>query len=121
MATKEPIIEPCGSPTPEFIHDELIEGSADLMGNHDDDLLFRNPLPDQLFQSDEKDGEGDSNSADDLHKNADHPIKADDDNIQEQNKVRTAGILCILNFFGENFDFFSVKLGLSPIHKFTQR
>lgn len=79
-------------PVPDFVHDELIESNASLTGNHDDDLLFQHTLPDELFQSDEKDGEGDTNSVDGIDRNGvnqDHSSKpTDEDNSQEKNKVR---------------------------------
>lgn len=96
METKETIMESNTSPTPDFVHDELIENNASLTGNHDDDLLFQHTLPDQLFQSDEKDGDGDGDgdsiSVDGIHRNGvnqNHsPKPTDEDNSQEKNKVR---------------------------------
>lgn len=82
------------SPLPEFGHDELIEGNASLTENRDDDLLFQQlPLPDQLLQSDEKDGDDDSNSAGGVHRNGliqnqDSVKPADGQELQDQKKVR---------------------------------
>lgn len=81
-------MESCSSPTPEFVHDELAGGSADLIENHNNDLLFQNPLPEQLLQCDDKDGDGDSNSFNDIKQNAENSQKAEKKNVQEQIKVR---------------------------------
>ncbi|XP_055313175.1 serine-rich adhesin for platelets-like isoform X2 [Sitodiplosis mosellana] len=93
VPTKETVLESHTSPAPDFVHDELIESNASLTGNHDDDLLFQNTLPEQLFQSDEKDGDGDSNSVDGIHRNGvnqDHsPEPADEVNTQDKNKEKT--------------------------------
>lgn len=52
------------SPVPEFLHDQLIDDSIGLSRNCDNDLLFQQlPLPEQLLQSDEKDGEDDSSNS----------------------------------------------------------
>lgn len=52
------------SPVPEFLNDQLIEDSIGLSRNCDNDLLFQQlPLPEQLLQSDEKDGEDDSSNS----------------------------------------------------------
>lgn len=92
METKETVMESNTSPVPDFVHDELIESNASLTGNHDDDLLFQHTLPEQLFQSDEKDGDGDSNSVDGIDRNGvnqNHsPKPTDGDNSEEKNKVR---------------------------------
>lgn len=49
----------------QFLNDQLInEDSIGLSGNCNADLLFHQlPLPDQLLQSDEKDGEDDSSNS----------------------------------------------------------
>lgn len=89
------VMETNASPLPEFVHDELIEDNASLTGNRDDDLLFPQlPLPDQLLQSDEKDGDDDSNSVNDIHRNGiiqnQDSIKLEDgQELQDQNKVST--------------------------------
>lgn len=91
MESKETISESHASPAPDFAHDELIESNASLGGNHDDELLFQHTLPDQLFQSDERDGEGDSNSVDRIQPNGVNQDQtsrpADGDNTQDKNKV----------------------------------
>lgn len=52
------------SPVPEFLSNQLIEDSIGLSRNCDNDLLFQQlPLPEQLLQSDEKDGEDDSSNS----------------------------------------------------------
>lgn len=86
-ATKETIMESCRSPTPEFVHDELAGGSAGLIENHNDDLLSQNPLPEQLLQCDDKDGDCGSNSFNDIKQNAEISQKAEEENVQEQIKV----------------------------------
>lgn len=110
-----PAIESCSSPPapPDFVHDELVEGNANLIGNHNDDLLFENPLPEQLFQSDEKDGDGDSNSVDDLNQKPENPTYADGDNVQQKNQVKTDVLTidshCEFHCYSNNESNFSFK------------
>lgn len=82
-------METTTSALPEFVHDELVEDNASLTGNRDDDLLFQQlPLPDQLLQSDGKDGDDDSNSADGIHRNG---IIQNQDSIKTENGQELQG------------------------------
>lgn len=77
------------SPVSEFLHDQLIEDSIGLSRNCDNDLLFQQlPLPEQLLQSDDKDGEDDSSNSSNNRNdfNLTGPA-ADDQDQQDQVKV----------------------------------
>lgn len=89
MAPNDAIFQPRTSSPTEYVHDELIENNASLPGNHDDNLLFQNQLPEQLFQSDEKEGDStDGPIRIGLNTNeSDSPKPADGENTQENNQV----------------------------------
>lgn len=87
---------PCTSPPTEYMH----ERNASLTGNHGNDLQFPNQLPDELFQSDEKDGDSVDgpiriglNAIDDNTQ----PKPADEENSQEENQVH----ICSFNFIAK--------------------
>lgn len=93
IATKD-VILPSTSPLTEFVPNELVESNASLTGKHDDDLLFHHSLPEQLFQSDEKDGDGDSNSVNgvqtEISRQQDQSLEpADAENSHNKNKVNS--------------------------------
>lgn len=105
------------SPVPEFLNDQLIEDSIGLSRNCDNDLLFQQlPLPEQLLQSDERDGEDDSSSNNSMHgahgreQNRDKidltGPAADDQEQQDQIKV---GIACKSNMILGFLEFIMYK------------
>lgn len=90
------------SPVPVFLNDQLIEDSIGLSRNCDNDLLFQQlPLPEQLLQSDEKDGEDDSsnNSMNEVHRRELDCINLDlsgsaaaaaDDDQEQQDQIKVS-------------------------------
>lgn len=94
MEQTEIFMETANIPGPDqFLNDQLIEDSIDLSGNCDNDLLFHQlPLPEQLLQSDEKDGEDDSSNSSMHGVNRNNfdltGLAANDQEQQDQIKVR---------------------------------
>lgn len=98
------------TPTTEFVPNEICESNVSLAGKHDDDLLFQLSLPEQLFQSDEKDGDGDSNSVNgvqtDINRKQYHSLEpAVAENSQNKNKVNQFNTQQINKSLYWNIDF----------------
>lgn len=75
-------------PSPNTVNDELIAGNESLTRDRDNDLLYQQLLlPDKLLQSDEKDGDDDSNSAGGTQQNQNSIKLADGEDLQDQNMV----------------------------------
>lgn len=100
----ETVIESKTTPPSPDIENDKLAGNESLSRDRDNDLMFQQLLlPDKLLQSDEKDGDDDSNSAGGTQHNQNSIKLADGEDLQDPKMVR---IVRIFVFFPTTMDRF---------------
>ncbi|XP_031640332.1 putative uncharacterized protein DDB_G0282133 isoform X2 [Contarinia nasturtii] len=85
IRTNKTDVEQFPTSTPGLMHDGNNHNNASFAENHNDNLFFHHSLPEQLFQCDEKEGDGQSNSTNIADKNS----ESQDGSLQDRKKEET--------------------------------